>query len=756
MATNTKLRTEDILEVLDGKIKASSDHTRLDVLAGDDYDSVLGKIAARSPTLDQKDALDGSQLPSGTNPFITVSHLNELLSGKIPWKTIGPVGSGADFSGDSEAVFNTAFSSGGSWFYIRSGTYTFSTPVTVPAGVKLVGTTPESTLLTSSGTTLILSENSYLGFVQVTGTLAASVAGDNVTLQNCVLSAPTTVLADGVANLKAFDVASLLGTFSATTLSDAMLSGLYFNTPALTPTLVLDTPSNVSVVGSIFMGGALQVTNGTNVRIVANHLGGGVVNTTPVGSVLLRANTPNSNNNDSDDFVNLLRYLGSPDLTEEHPDYASNYAGDQGQDLTARASGIDLLLQWRFEERNFHLVADNATTLSWNPVSNTLSSTGDLYLISAHRQAPWLLPQITPTEIPVNHLMYYYILGRSLAGSAISLTAQVAALGSLPNDITAPNTTDNRQIYVIAFNLAGTLWWRGGNGSRFPSTGGQAGVYFVDGSSKSFLTYLGAEDYNDSDPNYSDNFAGIQGEGLTTRLGKTDTLIRRLFEFSNLSYYLSTGGFISAESATLSLSGSLYFLLPHVTGRLVLTSDSWSLSDGQLVYLTWNQASLAGVDQTVTATISTTVPLPDAYPLSTKYFVLAVRKADDIILWNGSKISAFGGRWPLNNVQSQVIPTDTSAILNDNIVWTGTDLLWESLALTVSSGIPAGRNLLTDHTTASAGLTDLSEGEGLVLTFTCNEGTVPNYAGVQKVTLPVTLGQNQMLWARRLGGVVSF
>jgi len=753
VATNTKLRTEDVLEVLDGKIKASSIHTRLDVLVGDDYDSVLGKIAARSPTLAQKDALDGSQLPSGTNPLITVSHLNELLSGKIPWKTIGPMGSGADFSGDDEAPFNLAFASGGKWFFIRSGTYTFATPVTVPEGVRLVGTTPASTTLTSSGTTLILSESVYLGFVQVTGTLAVSVVGNNVTLQNCAFSAPTTISAVGVINLTAFDVASLSGTLSTLSLSDSIFSGLYFNT--LTPALVLDTPSNVSVVGSTVIGGALQITSGTNVRIVANHLGGGVVNTTPVASVLLRANTPNSNNNDSDDFINLLQYIGSPSLTEEHPDYASNYAGDQGQDLTARASGIDTLLQWRFEERNFHLVADNDTTLSWNPALNTLSSTGDLYLVSAHRQAPWLLPQIVPTEIPVNHLMYY-ILDRSLDGTPISLTAQIAALGSLPNDVTAPNTAANRQIYVIAFNLAGTLWWRGGNGSRFPSTGGQTGIYFVDGSSKSLLTYLGASDYNDSDPNYSDNFAGIQGEGLTTRLGKTDTLLRRLFEFSNLAYYLSTGGFISAEAATLSLSGSLYFLLPHVTGRLVLNTGSWALSDGQLVYLTWDQAALAGVDQAVTATISTTVPLPDAYPLSTKYFVLAVRKGNDIILWNGTKISAFGGRWPLNNVQSQVVPTDTSAILDDNIVWTGTDLLWESLALTVSSGIPVGRNLLTDQTSASAGLTDLTDGEGLVLTFTCNEGTVPNYVGIQKVTLPVTLGQNQMLWARRLGGVVSF
>ena len=751
MNTNTKIRTEDVLECLDVKIKTSSAHQRLGVLAAENYDSVLSKIAARSPTLDQKHALENAENPSAANPLITVSNANESISSKIPWRTIGPAGSGAEFSGNDETPFVSAFASGANWIYVRAGTYTFSTTVNVPQNVTLVGASSASTILTSLGTTLLVGNNVYLGFLQIVGVTALTAAGNGVTLQNCILSAQTTTLsASSVSLLKIFDVAFLTGTLSATSISNSMFSGLYFNTTA--PSAVFTSPSNISLVGSIFVDGSggLQLTNGVNVRIVANHLGGGVVNTTPT-SVLLRANTPNSNNNDSDDFIDLLKYVGSPSLTEEFPSYASNYAGSQGEDLTARASGLDLLIQWRYEERNFHLVADNATNVVWSPATNSLSTTGMLSLVSAHRRAPWILPRLSSTVIPSNYFMYY-VLDRTLDSTPISLQYQLAALGSIPNDVTAPNSADNRQIYVLAFNLNGTLWWRGGNGSRFPSTGGQTGTYFVDGKSKSLITYLGASDYNDEDPNYSNNFAGIQGEGLTTRLGKSDTLLRRLFEFSNLAYYLGTGAYFSAEAGALTLNGTLYFTLPHVTGRLVVNAAAWAPPDGSLIYLTWDQGALAGSDQVVTATIATTVPLPDAYPLTLKYFVFAIRKGSDIILWNGERIPLFGGRWPLVNLQTEIIPINTPTILDENIVWTGTDLLWESLALILTNGIPLQR--LRNQTTASAGLTDLNDGECLTITFSCNDGAVPHYVTVQKTVLPVFLAQNQILWATKNNGIV--
>jgi hypothetical protein len=73
MATNTKILTEDVLEILDIKIRTSADHAQLDVITGEYYDSVLAKIAARSPTLNEKDALDNAVSPSASNPYVTQS-----------------------------------------------------------------------------------------------------------------------------------------------------------------------------------------------------------------------------------------------------------------------------------------------------------------------------------------------------------------------------------------------------------------------------------------------------------------------------------------------------------------------------------------------------------------------------------------------------------------------------------------------------------------------------------------------------------
>ena len=177
MTTNTKIRTEDVLEILDIKIKTSADHAQLDVITGESYASVLAKIAARSPTLDEKNALDNAVSPSASNPYVTLSELTASLSGAIPWRTIGPVGSGADYEGADENPFLTAFASANMWFYVKPGTYSFSVPVTVPSGVRLVGGLTSSTILSSSlGSVLTLSNDAYVGFLSVVTSLPGATA----------------------------------------------------------------------------------------------------------------------------------------------------------------------------------------------------------------------------------------------------------------------------------------------------------------------------------------------------------------------------------------------------------------------------------------------------------------------------------------------------------------------------------------------------------------------------------------------------
>lgn len=762
MPSNVKIITPDVIEILDGKILATSPHSQLTVIAGEDYDSVLTKITARTPTLPEKQALDASLSPSAGNPYLTQNDLNALLDAKIPWITIGLPGSGSDFEGSDETAFSAAFLGGGDWFQVREGTYTFTSTLTVPANVRLTGTSAASTRIEGNfvGSVIELQSGSYLGFIsieqQAVGESAVEASSDSF-LENVIVESTSTgktIDASSGSALKVFECVFQNGNFDLSGNSGSVVHGCLFDVPVGNAVDIVSS-SNISVTSSIFSTGQIYIDTSSDIRVVANHLAGGV--TINASTALLRANTPNTVNNEADDFANLLSYIGSPSITTVDPPFANNYGGPPGEDLTARASSLDLLVQWRYEERNFQLVADTEVTiLTWDPASNLLSTSGILRLYSSHRSSYWEIPTITTLNIPNNSALYY-VLDRSLNASPITLTPTVGTLGSIPNN------RDNRQVYVLAFALGNTLWYRGGGGTRFPGTANQTGEYFVDGSSKSFLDYVGAADYNDYDPSYSNNFSGVNGESLTVRAGKTDTLIKRLFEYSNHGIHLSDGGSVYVEPGSGStyevfLDGTWYIAFPQVAGRITAPTQSWELEDGELVYFELDQGGLAGVDIPITSSAivaSGSLPLPDAYPLGTKYFVFARRVGSSVYLWDDTELPV-GGKFP-QPIGHEVVPTALPVTLSENFEWDGADFLWESLSVAVSTGIPLTHNYIPDQTTASPGLTDLAEGEGLVITFSWNATpTPPRAVTIQKQTLPVSLNQNQFLWVQRRNNHLIF
>lgn len=849
MTNNVKIKTPDVEEILDIKIKTSNSHVQLAVLANENYDSVLSKIAARSPTLNEKQALDAAVSPSLTNPYVTYSELTLALSSKIPWKTVGLVGSGSDYEGNTDAIFTTAFAGSDKWFQIREGTFTFSSTVAIPAGVRVIGTSASATQIVGNiaAPLFTVASDSYLSYMAVEqqNSTASSieVVGNNVGLENLILTSVVTgytINANAVSGLKIFNCVSQVGQLPLT-VSDSFLHGCLFDAPVI-DALLLDNCDNISLTSSIFKNGVFKVDTSTSIRALANHFNDGT-NLIASPTTLLRANTPNSYNNEVDDFANLLSYIGSPSVLTLDPPFSNNYGGPPGEDLTARASALDLLTQWRYEERNFQLMADTEPmTVAWAPSTNTLSTSGAMRLVTSHRSSYWNLATIVATVIPDGWALYY-VLDRNLNAVPITLSPVLAPLGSIAND------RDNRQVWVLAFAIGTTLWWRGGGGSRFPGTGGQTGTYFVDGSSKSLLDYLGAVDYNDSDPNYSNNFAGVQGENLVTRIGKTDVLIKRLFEYSNLGTYLSDGGNITVEPGpgtkyTVELAGSFYMAFPHVAGRITATSLSWDLEDGELVYFTLNQGGLAGVDTPITSSTvvaAGSLPLPDAYPLTTKYFVFAYRIGTSIYLWDDSELPV-GGRYPVP-IGRAVIPDTAPVTLPDNTYYgpvsynfapadvnIGTEAItvaahgltngmtvtfmstgglptglanattyfvvgattntfqvslisggsavnltgigsgthtvtttakhfrWEGLSLAVATGMPLNINNFADQLKVSVGLTDLAEGEGLVVTHSWNFNASPRDVTVQKVTTLSmnTLNQNQFLWVQRRSNNIVF
>ena len=916
MTENIKIRTEDVYEILDTKIKTTSAHPQLDVTISEFYDSVLNKIAARSPTLLEKNGLDAAQNPSATNWFITLDELNTQLDGKVPWKTIGPVGTEADFTGNTDAVFTTALASGAEWIYVLPFTYVFSSTITIPSGVRLQGVTASATIVTSDITAFSMTANSSLAHMSVINTapggIAISVVGDDVELQYLMISAlngskTVNTTADG---LRMMDCAFSGGTAYLSG-SSATINTCLFDCTA-TIGLFLDRHDSAVVSSCIFKAGVLSVSGSRNVRVVGNHLNDGistapwginfqfnppdvnattnlithtshrlvagdriylsstgslpapltsgiysVTNVTPntfsiatttgvliditdqgagvhtldLREVLFRANTPNSVNNEGDDFFAVLEYIGSSSVTSTEPPYSNNFGGVAGQDLTSRASALDLLIQWRYEERNFMLMGTNEPwTMTWSPTARTLTTSDTITLISAHREANWIIPKLTGTTISDGYALYY-VIDRSLTTSDITLTPYLDTLGSIPND------RDNRHVFVMAFCIGNTLWWRGNGGARLSATGGQTGTYFIDGTSKSILDYIGATDVNDSDPNYSNNFAGVQSESLTIRAGKLDLLVKRLFEYTNLNWYMTTGSRFEYDGSTFQLIGSMIVTFGHTANYVQVNSFSFTPALNQLVYATWDQSSLPSAVQTATVVTCAigSMPFPDDHTANTKYFVLAARTlANSIFMFDGTEIPNTGGRWPTpmgadvrpvglppnftiapasvdtvaeaftvnshgmsvnhpvkftttgtlpsplvagttyyvinpttNTFQLSSLPSGSAMNLTtqgvgnfvmkstfpDNVVWDGSGLSWVNMAVATSTGLPLSRNKLADQFTPVA----LANQQGIVVTFTWNTGS-DQYATYQVLPLPLStpLAQNQIIWAQRWGGVVSF
>jgi len=80
MAQNEKIRTEDVIEILDGRILTTEGHVEIGVLPRENYSSVMTKIAQRVLTEGQKDAFDASlTTPSALNPVVLKNDLTTYV-----------------------------------------------------------------------------------------------------------------------------------------------------------------------------------------------------------------------------------------------------------------------------------------------------------------------------------------------------------------------------------------------------------------------------------------------------------------------------------------------------------------------------------------------------------------------------------------------------------------------------------------------------------------------------------------------------
>lgn len=139
MALNEKIRTEDVIEILDTKILTSQGHPALGVSPGENYDSVLSKVETQVLSPDQKAAFDAAlTMPGPTNPVV----LKKDLDTYVPSANLG------EFR-DSVATFNDLPNLVTRTAVITNGSKTLSNLsalTNIFVGQKIVGTgIPEGT-----------------------------------------------------------------------------------------------------------------------------------------------------------------------------------------------------------------------------------------------------------------------------------------------------------------------------------------------------------------------------------------------------------------------------------------------------------------------------------------------------------------------------------------------------------------------------------------------------------------------------------
>jgi len=96
MSNNEKLRTEDIIEIMDSKILTSDGHPAIGVIPREAYSSVLTKLSAQMLTVDQKAAFDSTlTAPSVLNPVV----LKNDLETYIPQADLGSIRDSVEVKG---------------------------------------------------------------------------------------------------------------------------------------------------------------------------------------------------------------------------------------------------------------------------------------------------------------------------------------------------------------------------------------------------------------------------------------------------------------------------------------------------------------------------------------------------------------------------------------------------------------------------------------------------------------------------------
>jgi hypothetical protein len=630
--TQQQISTPSVIDIQDSVIKSLNAYPLLGINALDDYSTVLSKIDPHAlDIVNIIPAMDGAINPNTLNPYLTALYLSLRLNSR-GFILIGQPGSDADFKGDTQDVFNDAIASlpSGGNIAVSSGLYTFSSTVSVPANITILGISISSVFIQSDGNFPVFDLMGERSRIETLSAIAPfATTSPVIKLSGSSSSIIASVLDDfpflGLQITGSKALVKSCSLYSPTGTSIFFQSGSYQIVESSTfETLagILIENSNASVLGCIF--GSLMLSEAyniihptcTNNKIVANNFHSSIsvdLSTDNGTGTILYANTPDTPKlNESNFLKSLKEYVGQPTLTStdmvteidsrfpmegitSYP-YTTNFTHDPLTDKDAATiwSDLDIFVQNTYEERNWYLQSTDPTfdsvgspltgIFSWD--GSTLSFPDFKIKSLVSRVGSWAISTNSYTFLPTDK--YFLVeIDRSLAGIDIPLTPY--ATDALP--LSDPTTA---QYLVLAYKIGSNLIWT--NGFRLLTA---MTSFDSDGTQLPIMRYIGFPTLDGRVTNQIPQaFAGGNLISLSTKLSSQDTLTRNLFEKSNLNYLPHTDANISTEqkagtwlsglntlpempSHLCNLQGTVYGLCP-ASGlyKYLRESNTWVIVAG--------------------------------------------------------------------------------------------------------------------------------------------------------------------------------
>jgi len=551
----------------------------------DDVLSALNNFALTPSTV--VSAMDAAFAPSVGNPFVTNSHLDLLVGGNKNFVLIGPTGSDADFIGNNKTPFTDAITylqgrdgtTEGGWIVVLPGTYTFTSTLSVPDGIRIEGLHPETTFLVSSGNFAVVDlagSNACLDKFSLQSAAATTQPTLKITGQRC-----TATLCKMVSfGFSALQLTGMRNTVKACRIqSSAVLAN-----PAVFLQGIQNKIEHCSFAGTL-SGGAVKIEGDgggvfanyfaatmtgfaykvlsnsvNNTRLIANYYGSAasVALSLDAGSDTVRyANMPNAGGvNDNNFLVPLQRYTGQPTLNTDTVTTVTP-AGALGtpfsfpvtdDDLTTITSDLDLFLERTFEERNWFLTSTDPTfdgvgaplsgIFAWNGTTLTFPQ---FYVQSVFaRNARWVI-NAGSANLSANQVLYVDI-DQSLAGIDIVLVPQV---GTKPLALNNPNLSQ-RLVLALGLGSNAALWTQGYRLLTALTS------FDVEGTPLPLVRFVGlTESRNPAVP--FDGFSATAQANLVDKLSAQSAHLKLQFERTNVSLEPLTA---NAEFSSEAIAGA--------------------------------------------------------------------------------------------------------------------------------------------------------------------------------------------------------